>query len=594
MSRTLCGGSIAVTPHVFPAMNSSDREFGLGVFDRLRRSNAACWRTLAPLQYSAHANHLVPLSRTICAFVLLLFASTNAVLPPFRGGFNDMFALAFAGFALFTLIVSFTHWYLDFTFSQSFIIVDISAFFVLLTPGGISDAASVAMTLCLFAHILFSSIMRWGVRWGIAIAAFMNVLWVADLAVFELPLGRIGEPEILRWSLFATLGSLVVIWACCQMIKTVLPRFVGEAAGSGLPLTSSAVGYAMEVTCAEDAVLCWLDGDGSGCLASSADAIDDELPPRKLSFAAADAFKKTAPMVFDLSRDHAVLQEGGKLVASAASALPGYPLLIELQVKAGICFRIDSDEGPSLLILTGVPMLGWGHLRLSQAICKEVTQGLAWQTASANALDMALSRLRQTLACDLHDSVAHSLAGAKFLLVALASKVGADSDAGRDINAIKEALEAEYLHVRSLIEQLRQAASEEDGCNLVEDIDGICPNLASRWQIEVNLVDSDFRVSVPVWLSLEIQQIVREAVSNGVRHGNATKVSIKCQKRARAIQIEVTDNGEGFEDPTQPTLPRSISDRLEQLGGKLDITSGPGATRLRMSIPSRAEQGLTS
>ena len=556
--------------------------------DNRPRGFVARLATLSRIEYSAHANHMIAISRMVCAFILLLFALTDGRVPGFHRDYNDVFALAFAGFAIATLIVSLWNWHLDFTLSETFIVVDGAAFFLLLAPHTAFTAASVAMALCLIAHILFSSVMRWRLKFGIAIAALLNAVWIGDFILFELPRGGIDEGDALRWSLVAFLVSVIVIWAGTQMAKTSLPRFVGAPPVPGFPLTTSAVGYAMRTACASNAILCWIDRENLDCYASSAAAIQDERVPVKLGFRAADAFRKLSPMLFDTAHGRAIVSEGGGSAAHSAGAVPGYGLFKELEVETGICLPVDDDEGRSWLVLTGIPMLGWGHLNLVHAITAEIAQGMAWQTSSANALDLALSRLRRTIASDLHDSVAHSLAGAKFLLVALESKVGAESDTAKEIDTVKDALEAEYLHVRMLIEQLRQDTYDVRVRNLIEDIAEIGPALESRWQIEVELVESDFRIDVPVWISLEIQQIVREAISNAVRHGGASTVSIKCQKRSRKIIIEVTDNGSGFANRQMPAIPRSISERLGELGGSLKIDSKPGSTTLRMSVPASA------
>lgn len=382
------------------------------------------------------------------------------------------------------------------------------------------------------------------------------------------------------------LASLIVLWTSAQMRRTILPRFAGGVPGPGLPLTASAIGYAKRAAGASDAILCWIDREDLGCYMSSAGALDDELPPTRLSFGAADAFRKLEPMVFDASRARAIVLENGRFFARSASAVPGHALLKELGADTGICIPADSDEGRSWLILTGIPLLGWGHLHLACAIRSEVAYGMTWQIASANALDSALSRLRRTVACDLHDSVAHSLAGARFLLVALRSKVSENSEVAKEIDSIKEALDAEHLHVRRLIEQLRETDSDPRVRNLIKDLDAIRPTLGSRWQVRVELVDSDFRIDVPVWLSLEVQQLVREAISNGVRHGQASSVAVKCRRRSGVIEVEVVDNGGGFATSPATVPPRSISERLGELGGSLEITSNPGSTTLRMSIPS--------
>lgn len=543
---------------------------------------------LSRLNYVAHFNHMIAISRTITAFILLLFALTDAPFSGFRRDFDDLFALTFAGFAIVTLILSFRSWYLDFTLSQTFIVVDAAAFFFLLAPHTAIAADFAVPALCLIAHIQFSSVMRWRLGTAIVIAVLLNALWIADIVVFELARASINSGQALRWSLFAMIEALIVMWASAQMRRTSLPRFAGSDPAPELPLTASAIGYAMRTAGAGDAILCWINRNDFGCYMCSAGSLEEELPPTKLSFVAAGAFKLLAPMVFDISRGRAIVLGDGKYSARAVSSVPGYALLKELGVETGVCIPADNDEEPSWLILSGIPMLGWGHLRLARAIRSEVAQGLSWQLASANTLDAALSRLRRTVACDLHDSVAHSLAGAKFLLVALRSKVSTNYEVAKEIDFIKDALDAEHLQVRKFIEQLRETNSDSRARNLIEDLEEIRPILASRWQIEVELIDSDFRIAVPVWLSLEVQQIVREAISNAVRHGQASKVAIKCQRRSGSIKIQVTDNGAGFANPHTPALPRSINDRLRQLDGSLEIVSRPGSTTLRISVPAGA------
>ena len=543
-------------------------------------------RTVPRLTYIAHANHMIAISRTICAIFVLLLAMTDTSPPGFHGDFNDVFALAFAVFAFVTLIVSFRAWYLDFTLSGPFIVVDAGALLILMASRTTMIGASVAAALCLLTHILFCSVMRWQLRVATGIALLLNAAWIGNIVLFALPQESMDQSDALRWALVSVLWSLIVMWTSAQLLKTALPRFAGGRTASGLPSATSAMDYAMRTTSASDAVLCWIDQEDSSCRACSSEALENETQPARLGFRAADSFKSLAPMVFDIRRGKAIVWEDGvPSTAHVGSPVPGETLLRELGVESGVCIPADSDEQRGWLILSGIPILGWGHMHLASAVQVEVAQGMAWQSASANELDAALARLRRTVACDLHDSVAHSLAGAKFLLVALQSKVGSSAEVAEEIDSIKEALDAEYVHVRSLIEQLRQMDADANVRNLVEDIETIRPTLASRWQMEIELTDSDFRIQVPVWLSLEIQQIVREAISNAARHGNASAASIKCQKRSGRIEIEVTDNGRGFPDPDTTVPPRSISERLGEFGGSLKVDSNPGSTTLRMSLP---------
>jgi signal transduction histidine kinase len=85
-----------------------------------------------------------------------------------------------------------------------------------------------------------------------------------------------------------------------------------------------------------------------------------------------------------------------------------------------------------------------------------------------------------------------------------------------------------------------------------------------------------------------IVQVMRETLSNIVRHANATEVYVDLHETAAQITLAVSDNGRGF-DPAKVTQGRGLENmrrRAEQLGGTLDIRSqtGRGAT-LTLNLP---------
>ncbi len=80
-------------------------------------------------------------------------------------------------------------------------------------------------------------------------------------------------------------------------------------------------------------------------------------------------------------------------------------------------------------------------------------------------------------------------------------------------------------------------------------------------------------------LALAAYRIVIEAIRNAIRHGNATNVSVRGSKVADHWQIEVSDNGSGFDATNIPSDRfgiRSMIGRAELAGGTLNIHSKPG------------------
>jgi signal transduction histidine kinase len=77
-----------------------------------------------------------------------------------------------------------------------------------------------------------------------------------------------------------------------------------------------------------------------------------------------------------------------------------------------------------------------------------------------------------------------------------------------------------------------------------------------------------------------LYRIAQEALHNIAKHAHATSVIVSLREQADRIELEVSDDGCGF-DPTQPYAGhlglRSMRERAARLGGGLEISSGVGA-----------------
>lgn len=91
---------------------------------------------------------------------------------------------------------------------------------------------------------------------------------------------------------------------------------------------------------------------------------------------------------------------------------------------------------------------------------------------------------------------------------------------------------------------------------------------------------------VPLLALHEFEQVLREAVANAVRHGDARRIEVQLRRREGEIMLEIVDDGQGFPTRPRPLQPRSIATRVADLGGRLDIESQPGRTALRIVLPA--------
>ena len=69
--------------------------------------------------------------------------------------------------------------------------------------------------------------------------------------------------------------------------------------------------------------------------------------------------------------------------------------------------------------------------------------------------------------------------------------------------------------------------------------------------------------------------VVAEALTNAVKHSNASKLTVRLVRNKGELRIDVRDDGVGGAAPTGSGL-RGIADRIDVLGGTLSIESPPG------------------
>lgn len=82
---------------------------------------------------------------------------------------------------------------------------------------------------------------------------------------------------------------------------------------------------------------------------------------------------------------------------------------------------------------------------------------------------------------------------------------------------------------------------------------------------------------------------------NAHRHGRASRIELRLEGRDGQVMLQVVDNGRGFDVQRPPHCGlglTSMRERVTGLGGRLEIASRPGRTRLRACLPIRATRGI--
>ncbi len=204
--------------------------------------------------------------------------------------------------------------------------------------------------------------------------------------------------------------------------------------------------------------------------------------------------------------------------------------------------------------------------------------------------EQAAADTRAKLAQDLHDSIKQQLFSIAVSTAAAQARWETDPDAARlaVIDAQRSARQAQ-VEMSALLQDLHPLPL--DGTGLSEALDEQCEALGYRTGAEVNLdlhrAPLDYS-DYPQGIAEALFRITQEALANIARHARAKRVTVRLAQIADAIELEVRDDGQGFNPSTGTygTGIASIRERAVNLAGHAEIDSSPGkGTTVKVTIP---------
>ena len=541
-----------------------------------------------------NSTRLIAAGRFLLAEFLAFYATTDPNNPGFRYEWDDYLTLSYLAVAALTVLVVWKSWWLDFILFPAIFSIDILAFLIVpsfLAPQG--SAYSVA-AVAMISFILLCSSVRWNWRTTVIFAVVLNVSCLAITFAGEGGLDgmalwpEMGSSEVFRRLMLLALVSLFIVWAGLRLNDPKLGKFVPSPSATDVSLQSELLDYALLASGATGGAISWANEGAAFSIIVRGGARGEE----SIQGAPDSGFKSDGldiqPIVYDRVRHRIIRLTAEGEFAASRNAVRDDQFLDSLDAETGLSVPVHGVTGKGRLALTGVPLMSWDHLRLAVAISQEVAHAIDRQAFALAARETAMARLRHAVARDLHDSVAQSLSGARFWLQALKAKAGSATDLNEEIDTIQAAFESENNHIRDLIAQLRRDEREPGERSLSEDLHELLSTLSKHWRIETRLEESTDSLPVPYQLSFEVQRIVREAIANAVRHGEAGSVELSVERTPVGIRLIVEDNGKGFPDKVNIIAPRSISERVAALGGSLYISSVPGKSRIDITLPAGA------
>ncbi len=191
---------------------------------------------------------------------------------------------------------------------------------------------------------------------------------------------------------------------------------------------------------------------------------------------------------------------------------------------------------------------------------------------------------------DLHDGLIQTLYATGLALEGARKQVTADpAKASALIERCIGTINAAIKEVRHEIESLGPTRVRRG--NFKSAIDAILDLLDAGRSAELDVqVPEDISVRIPPEAQAELLQIVRESVSNALRHGEATAIRIRLETDGERLCLAVTDNGRGFVLEKLARRGHGLNNllaRAEAIRGELRVDSAPGAgARIIITFPT--------
>lgn len=227
----------------------------------------------------------------------------------------------------------------------------------------------------------------------------------------------------------------------------------------------------------------------------------------------------------------------------------------------------------------------------SQILLEELQQTHRQLQEHATQIEeLAVMKERNRLARDLHDSVTQSLYSLTLFTQAARERadVGDLKQTNRSLARIAETAGQALKEMRLLVYELRPLALENE--TLVEVLQQRLDLVERRSGVQTRL-QVEGEINLPDNIEDELYHIGQEALNNALKHAQATSVTVRLSQSAdnHALRFQVMDDGCGFDpEATEGGAGLgllSMRERVENLGGSLEISSAPGqGTRVTVDL----------
>jgi signal transduction histidine kinase len=452
-----------------------------------------------------------------------------------------------------------------------------------------------------FTFALFSAALRWNWRGTLATALLLALIFITIGLLYGAD-GAAGQDlnrTIIRG------GYLVVAAAILTYLGVIrdrdrqrlarLANWPPEAAvDSRCPPLQRPLAHAREILRAESALVLW-------------EADDEPFQYRAFLSPAGYAVRRVAPMNrdqgirADLARApfHVVDARAGLYRSGQSRRLRrGRPLGSDLVAQYGIeraaVAPFGGDGFSGHLLLVGPRNPNEDLLPLTEIAAARICSEIQHHVLRRQLVGAAAMRERARLARDVHDGLLQALTAAALRIKTIAPE--APAALKPKLEELQRLVSCQQKRLRAFVEAVRQPAPASAGFHVGLEIGQVLSELGAQWGCCTKLEVAPADTTLPGPLGAELALMISEAAANSARHGKASMVRVEFAAQEAALRVRIHDDGGGLvgrdERPGQARsgaragLPRSLQERVSELGGAMTLRSSETGVDLLIELPA--------
>ena len=292
-------------------------------------------------------------------------------------------------------------------------------------------------------------------------------------------------------------------------------------------------------------------------------------------------------LLVDVAKDRALTRPPeGRFQFNRASSLLDTDQWMRIGAQEGLIAEVQNGTQQGWLLLWGIPDLSADFIEFGRELGRAAGFMLERHALLQAIESGAAARTRLSLARDVHDSIVQFLAGTSFRVEAIKRAAKSGSDVGPELDELKRLLVEEQGEIRGFVLALRRGRDVELAESVVE-LRALAERLSQQWSVDCQIRAEGEDGAIPIRLHLDLQQLLREAVANAVRHGRANRIDVGLALEGGRLELSVADNGRGFSDGKGGALaePWSLKERVERANGTIRLVSAPGSTNVLITLP---------